>query len=74
MDSKVNPVKQKLRTLGPEKKNAALAEINKLAKNEFIRKIKYPRWLSNIVMVKKFHRNLENVHRFHIVGQILPKG
>lgn len=53
LDPKVKPIKQKLRTLGPEKKEAALLEINKFLENGFIREVKYPRWLANIVMVKK---------------------
>lgn len=48
-----SPIKQKLRTLSIERKEAAVKEIEKLLQEGFIREVKYPRWLSNIVMVKK---------------------
>lgn len=48
-----NPIKQKLRSLGPERRKAARTEIEKLLQAGLIREVKYPKWLSNIVMVKK---------------------
>lgn len=38
-----SPVKQKLRTLGPERRKAAKTEIEKLLQAEFIREVKYPK-------------------------------
>lgn len=47
------PVKQRLRTLGAERKKAAETEVKKHLHTGFIREVKHPRWLSNIVKVKK---------------------
>ncbi|RDY06670.1 hypothetical protein CR513_09311, partial [Mucuna pruriens] len=46
-------VSQKKRRLGEEKKRAIKAEISKLLQTRFIREVKYPSWLSNVVMVRK---------------------
>lgn len=73
IDPKVNPIKQKLRVLGPAKKNAALSEINKLIKNGFIREIKYPRWISNIVMVKKSEGTWRMCIDFTSLNKFCPK-
>ncbi|RDX93461.1 hypothetical protein CR513_24273, partial [Mucuna pruriens] len=47
------PVSQKKRRLGEEKKRAIRAEMAKLLQARFIQEVKYPSWLSNVVMVKK---------------------
>ena len=48
------PVKQKKKKkLGPESLIAVRQETTKLQKVDFIRKVHYPDWLSNVVMVKK---------------------
>ena len=49
----VRPVKQKKRKLGPERLIAVRQETSKLQKADFIRKVHYLDWLSNVVMVKK---------------------
>lgn len=46
-------VRQKLCILGPERSEVARQEIRKLLLAGFVREIAYPKWLSNIVMVKK---------------------
>ncbi|RDX62942.1 hypothetical protein CR513_58674, partial [Mucuna pruriens] len=46
-------VSQEKRRLGEEKKIAVKAKIAKLLWARFIREVKYPSWLSNVVMVKK---------------------
>ncbi|RDX87969.1 hypothetical protein CR513_30493, partial [Mucuna pruriens] len=43
------PISQKRRRLGEEKKREVMAKIAKL----FIQEVKYPNWLSNVVIVKK---------------------
>jgi BarA-like signal transduction histidine kinase len=53
----VNPsttsVKQKRRVFAPERNAAVVEEVDKLLKAGFIRKVYYPEWLANVVMVKK---------------------
>lgn len=47
------PIRQKMRPLRAEKRDAAEAEVTKLLRAGFIRQVKYPAWLSNVVMVRK---------------------
>ncbi|XP_057449674.1 uncharacterized protein LOC130740954 [Lotus japonicus] len=46
-------VTQTRRRMGDEKEKAIQQEVNKLLAADFIREIKYPTWLANVVMVKK---------------------
>ncbi|RDX93844.1 hypothetical protein CR513_23839, partial [Mucuna pruriens] len=46
----VRPISQKKRRLGEEKKRMAKAETARLLQERFIREVKYPNWLSNVVM------------------------
>lgn len=74
LDPKTKPIKQKLRTLGPEKKEAAMIEIEKLIKNGFIREVRYLRWLTNIVMVKKALGGWRMcIYRLHFIKPILSE-
>jgi hypothetical protein len=47
------PVKQAPRRFRPELEQQIEGEVNKLLTAGFIREVKYPRWISNIVPVKK---------------------
>ncbi|XP_016173409.1 uncharacterized protein LOC107615905 [Arachis ipaensis] len=49
----VQPIQQKKRNLGEEKKQASLEETQKLINADFIREIKFTTWLANVVMVRK---------------------
>ncbi|XP_025640864.1 uncharacterized protein [Arachis hypogaea] len=51
IDKTVQPVAQKKRNLGEEKKQAALEETQKLLNAGFIREIRFTTWLSNVVMI-----------------------
>ncbi|XP_050217421.1 uncharacterized protein LOC126668258 [Mercurialis annua] len=53
MDAKCKPVKQKKRTFSLEKQIAIRDEVEKLLKAGFIRKVDYPEWLANVVLIKK---------------------
>ncbi|XP_071916083.1 uncharacterized protein [Coffea arabica] len=53
VDTQARPVKQKRRYLGPEHSRAVGEEVDKLLPAKIIRKVQYPTWLSNPVMVKK---------------------
>jgi hypothetical protein len=48
-----SPVKQKRRVFVPERNAAVMEEVDKLLKAGFIREVYYPKWLANVVMVKK---------------------
>lgn len=47
------PVRQKKRAFTPERDRAIVEEVRKLQEASFIRKVYYPDWLANVVMVKK---------------------
>jgi hypothetical protein len=51
LDAKV--VQQRKRKMSLEKQKAIEEETQKLVKANFIREVKYPTWLANVVMVKK---------------------
>lgn len=47
------PVRQKMRPLRAEKRDATEEKVMKLLRAEFICQVLYPAWLSNVVMVRK---------------------
>ena len=47
------PVRRKKRVFAPERDQAIAEEVRKLQEASFIRKVYYPDWLVNVVMVKK---------------------
>ena len=47
------PVKQKRRSFAPERQKAINEEVDKLFQAGEIRKVEYPEWLANVVLVKK---------------------
>ena len=47
------PVKQKSRKIAPDQQKAIDDEVHHLRKAGFIIEVKYPWWLSNVVLVKK---------------------
>jgi hypothetical protein len=49
----VKPKKQKLHNMVDEKIQAAKAEVQRLLDAGIIREVAYPKWLSNVIMVKK---------------------
>ncbi|XP_057443900.1 uncharacterized protein LOC130736063 [Lotus japonicus] len=53
LNTGIKPVTQTRRRMGDEKEKAIQQEVNKLLAADFIREIKYPTWLANVVMVKK---------------------
>lgn len=50
------PIKQKKRNFAPEPNQAITEEVEKLLAASFIKKVYYPDWLSNVVMVRKLSR------------------
>ena len=53
VDLEKKPVQQRRRVFALEQNKAVMDEVNKLLATNFIREVYYPKWLANIVMVKK---------------------
>lgn len=53
VNPKIKPVKQKKTTFGPERNKLIKEEVDKLSSAGHIRPVRYPEWLSNVVLVKK---------------------
>ena len=47
------PVKQKRMSFTPERQKAINKEVGKLLQENAIREVEYPKWLANVVLVKK---------------------
>ena len=47
------PVQQKRRMFAPKRNKVVMEEVEKLLTAGFIREVYYPKWLANVVMVKK---------------------
>jgi hypothetical protein len=47
------PRKQKLRKMSAERAEAAKVEVQRLLDAGVIRPVQYPKWLTNVVMVRK---------------------
>lgn len=54
-------VRQKKRIFAIERNQAAKEEVHKLLWARFIKEVQYPKWLSNVVLVKKHNENGECV-------------
>lgn len=53
VDPRVKPIQQKRRYFAPERSQAVTEEVIKLLNSKIVKKVFYPTWLSNPVMVKK---------------------
>ena len=53
MDLNFKLVQQKKRSFTSKRQKAINEEVDKLLKARFIRKTYYPKWIANVVMVKK---------------------
>ena len=47
------PVRQRVRRFHPDRHQIIQAEVDNLLKDGFIREVKYPEWLANVVAVPK---------------------
>lgn len=57
MDERVKPIVQKQRKFNEEKRRTIKNETQKLMEVGHVREIQYPKWLVNVVMVKKSNKN-----------------
>jgi hypothetical protein len=67
------PKKQKLQKMAEEKVKAAKAEVQRLLDAGFIREVKYPQWLANIVMVRKKNGKWRMCIDFTDLNKCCPK-
>jgi hypothetical protein len=59
------PKIQKLRKMSEEKIELVKAKVQRLLEVRFIREVRYPQWLANIVIVHKKEFKVANVHIFY---------
>jgi hypothetical protein len=67
------PVKQTQRCFRPELISQIEVEVNKLIQAGFIREVKYPTWISNIVPVKKKNGQMRVCVDFRDLNNACPK-
>jgi hypothetical protein len=67
------PRKQKLRKMSDEKIAATKAEVQRLLDAGFIREVQHPKWLANIVMVKKKNEKWRMYIDFTDLNKCSPK-
>ena len=67
------PVKQKIRSFAPERKKAINEKVVKLLQAGAIREVEYPKWLANVVLVKKANGKWRLCIDFTDVNRACPK-
>ena len=67
------PVKQKRRSLAPERQKAINEEVGKLLQAGEIREVEYPEWLANVVQVKKANGKWRLCIDFTDINRACPK-
>ena len=67
------PVRQKKRVFAPERDKAIKEEVQKLTTAQFLRKVYYPNWLANVVMVKKANSKCRMCVDFTDLNNACPK-
>ena len=55
IDSKYRLVQQKKKSFTPKRYKVIDEEVDKLLKAKFIKEAQYPKWITNIVVVKKMN-------------------
>ena len=67
------PVKQKRRSLAPERQKAMNEEVGKLLQAGAIREVEYPEWLANVVLVKNANGKWRICIDFTDINKACPK-
>ena len=67
------PVKQKRRSFALERQKAINEEVGKLLQAEAIREVEYPKWLANVVLVKKANEKWLLCIDFTYINRACPK-
>ncbi|RDX98499.1 Retrovirus-related Pol polyprotein from transposon 17.6, partial [Mucuna pruriens] len=67
------PVVQKKRKQGEEKRRAIKEETEKLLRARFVREVRYPEWLANVVMVRKANGRWRMCTDYTDLNKVCPK-
>ena len=67
------PVQQRRRTFAPERDQVVVEEVTKLLTVGFIREVYYPKWLANVVLVKKANGKWRMCVDFTDLNKACPK-
>ena len=67
------PVKQKRRSFSPERQKVIKEEVGKLLQAKTIKEVEYPKWLANVVLVKKANGKWRLCIDFTDVNRAYPK-
>ena len=67
------PVKQKQKSLAPERQKSINEEVDKLLQARAIREVEYPEWLANVVLVKKANGKWRLCIDFTDINKACPK-
>jgi hypothetical protein len=66
VDPSFRPRKQRLRKISDDKAEGARNEVKRLLSADVIRKVTYPEWLANTVMVKKANGLTSQISTRHV--------
>ena len=67
------PIQQRRRVFAPERNQAVADEVTKLLATGFIREVHYPKWLTNVVLVKKENGKWRMCVDFTDLNRACPK-
>ena len=67
------PIQQRRRVFAPERDQAVMDEVTKLLAAGFIREVHYPKWLANVVLVKKVNGKWRMCVDFTDLNRACPK-
>ena len=73
VDPTRKPIQQKRQVFAPERNKAVVEEVEKLLTAGFIREVYYPKWLANVVMMKKSNKKWRMCVDFTDLNHACPK-
>src|ERR1044072_1224210 len=73
VNTNVMPIAQRKRKMGEEKRKVVKIETDRLLEVKFIREVKYPTWLANVVMGKKANRKWRMCTDYTDLNKHCPK-
>ena len=74
VDPQYQPIRQKRRKFAPEKDDIINEEVKNLLYAGFIREVQYPKWLANVVVIKKKNGKWRVCIYFTDLNKVLSKG
>ena len=73
VDSSFRPIHQKRRKSAPERNQIIQEEVKRLLNTVMIREVHFPKWLANVVAVKRRTGSLESVQISQILIMTVPR-